>query len=80
MIIAADISIMLTALGYEVTGIAPRREDVLKSIESTRPDLVLIDISLKGTLDGVEAARPFPPFTCCPPSPSAPCKSARSSK
>ena len=57
MIIAADISMMLTALGYEVTGITPRGEDALSSIGATRPDMVLMDISLKGTMDGVETAR-----------------------
>ena len=56
MIIAADISMMLTQLGHEVTGITPRGEDALKSVEATRPDLVLMDISLKGALDGVETA------------------------
>lgn len=57
MIIAADISMMLTSLGYDVTGIVPRGEDALKNIESTRPDLVLMDISLRGSLDGVETAK-----------------------
>ncbi len=56
MIIAADISMMLTALSYEVTGITPRGEDALKSIEATRPDIVLMDVSLKGTMDGVETS------------------------
>lgn len=56
MIIAADISMMLTTLGYEVTGITPRGEDALASIEATRPDIVLMDISLKGSMDGVESA------------------------
>ena len=57
MIIAADISMMLTTLGYDVTGITPRGEDALKSIEATRPDIVLMDVSLKGTMDGVETSR-----------------------
>lgn len=57
MITAADISMQLAGLGYEVSGITPRGEDALKSIESTRPDLVLMDINLKGNLDGVETAR-----------------------
>ena len=56
MIIAADISMMLNTLGYEVTGITPRGEDALKSIESTRPDIVLMDVGLKGELDGVQTA------------------------
>lgn len=54
MIIAADISMQLTAFGYEVTGITPRGEDAIKNIESTRPDIVLMDIELKGTLDGIQ--------------------------
>ncbi len=57
MITAADISMQLDQLGYEVSGITPRGEDALKSIESTRPDLILMDVNLKGTLDGIETAR-----------------------
>lgn len=57
MIIAADISMIISNLGYEVTGITPRGEDALKSIEATRPDLVLMDVALKGALDGVDTAR-----------------------
>lgn len=57
MIIAADISMMLEAIGYEITGIMPRGEDALKNIESTPPDIVLMDIALKGALDGIETSR-----------------------
>ncbi len=57
MITAADISMQLERLGYEITGITPRGEDALKSIEATRPDIVLMDVNLKGTLDGVETAQ-----------------------
>lgn len=56
IIIAADISMMLENLGYDVTGIIPRGEDALKNIEATRPDLILMDVSLKGQMDGVETA------------------------
>lgn len=55
-IIAADISMQLTNLGYDVLGIIPRGEDALKSIEATRPDLILMDVALKGSMDGVETA------------------------
>lgn len=57
MIIAADISMFLESIGYEITGILPRGEDALKSIIHTPPDLVLMDIALKGSLDGVETAQ-----------------------
>lgn len=56
MIIAADISMMLNKLGYEVTGIMSRGEDALKNIESTHPDIVLMDVGLKGELDGVQTS------------------------
>jgi DNA-binding LytR/AlgR family response regulator len=56
-IIAADISMQLSALGYEVTGILPRGEDALKHLENDLPDMVLMDINLKGEMDGVETAQ-----------------------
>lgn len=56
MIIAANISLQLTTLGYEVTGIMPRGEDALLHIEDNKPDILLLDINLKGKLDGIETA------------------------
>jgi len=57
MIIAADISMQLTKLGYEVIGISTRAEDALKTLESNRPDLILMDIVLSGKMNGIEAAK-----------------------
>ena len=54
MIIAANISLQLTHLGYEVTGIIPRAEEVLPHIWQHVPDIILMDINLKGNLDGIE--------------------------
>jgi len=56
MIIAANISLQLTTLGYEVTGIMPRGEDALLHIEDNLPDIILLDINLKGKIDGIETA------------------------
>ena len=56
MIIAANISLQLTTLGYEVTGIIPRGEDALLHIEDNQPDILILDINLKGKLDGIETA------------------------
>ena len=56
MIIAANISLQLTNLGYEVTGIIPRGEEALVHIEQNLPDIILMDINLKGDIDGVEIA------------------------
>ena len=48
---------MLKNLGYTVTGVASSGEDAISKAESTFPDVVLMDIMLKGDMDGVEAAR-----------------------
>lgn len=56
MIIAANISLQLTELGYEVIGIVPRGEDALLHIKDSQPDILLLDINLKGKLDGIETA------------------------
>lgn len=56
MIIAAKIALQLTNLGYEVTALVPRGEEALRHAENVRPDLVLLDIQLKGALDGIETA------------------------
>jgi DNA-binding LytR/AlgR family response regulator len=56
MIIAAKISMLLTNLGYEVTGILPRGEEVILHVQENRPDLILLDIHLKGKLSGIETA------------------------
>lgn len=57
MIIAANISLQLTTLGYEIIGIVPRSEDALTCVEQDQPDIVLMDINLKGDLDGIETVK-----------------------
>lgn len=54
MIIAANISLQLTKLGYEVTGIESRGEEALVHVAMNCPDIILMDINLKGTLNGIE--------------------------
>ena len=55
-IVALDIQKRLQALGYGVSGIASSGEDALEMIRQSHPDLVLMDIVLRGKMDGVEAA------------------------
>lgn len=57
MVIAANISLQLNELGYEVTGIVPRGEEALLHIQENAPDIILLDINLKGNLDGIETAQ-----------------------
>ena len=62
MIIGAKISMHLTSLGYEVTGIVPRGEEAVMHAEQNPPDIVLLDINLKGTIDGIETAKQMQRF------------------
>ena len=56
MLIGAKISMLLTNLGYFVTGILPRGEDALVQVEENKPDIIVLDINLKGKIDGIETA------------------------
>jgi len=56
MIIAAKVSMYLTELGYEVAGIFSSAEETLHFLKQYPADLALIDIQLKGGMDGVELA------------------------
>ena len=55
-IVAMDIQNTLTTLGYNVTSIVDNGEELLEKIKLNKPSLVLLDISLKGTLSGIECA------------------------
>lgn len=55
-IISEAIKDCLENLGYSVPAIASSGEEAIKKITAIRPDLVLMDISLKGDIDGVQAA------------------------
>jgi AmiR/NasT family two-component response regulator len=55
-LIAADLESRLKAAGYSVPGIADSSNQALQIIEQTSPDLVLMDIHLKGDKDGIQAA------------------------
>ncbi len=57
MIIGAKISMFLTELGYEVTGILPRAEEALVHLEENPPDIALLDVRLKGSMDGIALAQ-----------------------
>ena len=55
-IIALDIKRSLLNLGYDVVGTAASGEDAIIKAEQSHPDLVLMDIMLKGEMDGIETA------------------------
>lgn len=55
-VVAADIQECVKGLGYEVVGAAVTGTDALRLAAATLPDLVLMDIKLKGVLDGIDVA------------------------
>jgi len=55
-IVAADLASKLARLGYEVRGSAARGEEAVGLARELQPNLVLMDIHLKGPMDGVAAA------------------------
>ena len=48
---------VLTDSGYEVTGLASSSEEAIANAEETHPDIALMDIRIKGEIDGTETAR-----------------------
>jgi two-component system, response regulator PdtaR len=56
-IVALNIRNKLKNLGYTVPGTASNGEEAIRKAELTNADLVLMDIMLKGEMDGIEAAR-----------------------
>ncbi|MCI0715822.1 MAG: response regulator [Chlorobi bacterium] len=58
-IVAMDISKSLSAMGYDVLFVSDSGEKTLRQLESqaAKPDLILMDIELKGKINGLETAR-----------------------
>jgi diguanylate cyclase (GGDEF)-like protein/PAS domain S-box-containing protein len=55
-VVALDIATSLEGMGYIVAGQTDRGETAIQQVEELRPDLVLMDIRLKGQMNGLEAA------------------------
>ncbi len=55
-VVAADIEESLRKLGYKVIGSAATGLHAIRCAVETDPDLVLMDIKLSGTMDGIDAA------------------------
>ena len=55
-IVAKDIQNSLKKMGYIVTAVVSSGEKGIDEIEQSRPDLILMDIMLKGDMTGIEAA------------------------
>jgi CheY-like chemotaxis protein/DNA-binding PadR family transcriptional regulator len=56
-IIVMQLERLLHAMGYSVAGMAASGDDAVDKARSLRPDLVLMDIVMPGTMNGIEAAK-----------------------
>lgn len=56
-VVALLLSSYLTKWGYDVTGIADNFDEAVEMFDSAHPDLVLMDISIMGSRDGIETAQ-----------------------
>ncbi|UCC40709.1 MAG: PAS domain S-box protein [Candidatus Aminicenantes bacterium] len=55
-IVANDIKTILHKLGHAVSAIVYSGDDAIKKAKEKRPDLAIVDIVLKGNMDGIELA------------------------
>lgn len=55
-IVAEDLKGRLLDLGYEVCAVASTGSEAIAKAQKSGPDLILMDIRLKGDMDGIEAA------------------------
>jgi CheY-like chemotaxis protein len=56
-VVSIDIRNMLKKAGYNIAAVAFQGDEAVKKAEQSGPDLILMDIGLKGEIDGIEAAR-----------------------
>lgn len=56
VLVARDIQARLQRMGYDIVGSAAKGEEAIELALKHAPDLVLMDINLRGDMDGIEAA------------------------
>lgn len=56
LIVGMMIKLKLEKMGYSVAGFASKGKDAISMVSAIHPDLILMDIRLKGGIDGIETA------------------------
>ena len=56
-IIAIEIASTLKMLGYQVCGSVMNSDKALDALKNTTPDLALLDINIKGSMNGIDIAK-----------------------
>ncbi len=65
-ITAMEISAQVQQLSYEPVGIVASGKDAIEHALNLHPDLILMDIILKGPIDGIQAAQAIRSQYACP--------------
>ena len=56
-VITTQLEERLTSMGYEVAGMASSGEESIEMAQRLKPDLILMDIVMRGKIDGIAAAQ-----------------------
>ncbi len=54
-IIAQDVRITVEGMGYRVSGMSSSGRESVERVAALQPDLVIMDIKIKGPIDGLQA-------------------------
>lgn len=65
-ITALEIRSVVESSNYEVVSVVGRGEDAVEKALTLKPDIILMDVTLKGEMDGVDAARKIKEFQDTP--------------
>ncbi len=57
IVVASEIKLRLEAMGFQVIGIVNNGRDAISVAKENYPDVILMDITLKGKMTGLEATR-----------------------
>jgi diguanylate cyclase (GGDEF)-like protein/PAS domain S-box-containing protein len=65
-LVARDVELMVKGLGYSVIDVLATGEEAIEKAQKSRPDLILMDITLRGKMDGIEAGEKIRRLTRIP--------------
>ncbi len=63
--VKCDMAVPLAGLGYEVVRTCRSGEEAVQAVRELAPDLVLVDLQLRGATDGIETARRIRQISAC---------------
>ncbi len=65
-IIAESLKVCLEECGYQILKIVSKGEDAIHSAKKNKPDLILMDVRLRGSMNGYEAIAQIRQHLHCP--------------